>query len=180
MRVIAGTLKGRRLQAPPEGETRVRPTADRAREALFSILERWPKGPMVDLFAGTGAVALEAWSRGFEPVACVEQHPVALKCLAVNLRDTPVRLLMQDALKVKADAFRDQALVFADPPYDVAAEAFRKLAPRLRAWMAQDGVLVWETDARTVLEPTEGWTRLEARDYGAARFHFFEPESVNA
>jgi 16S rRNA (guanine966-N2)-methyltransferase len=134
----------------------------------------------VDLFAGTGAVALEAHSRGYGPVVCVEQHPVALACLAANLRDTPVRLLKQDALKMKADAFTAQALVFADPPYDKAAAAFQHLAPRIRAWMAPGSVLVWETDARTTLAPCEGWTLLETRDYGAARFHLLVPEFTDS
>ncbi len=175
MRVIAGTLKGRRLLSPPEGDTRVRPTSDRAREALFSILEKWPKGPCLDLFAGTGAVGLEAFSRGWDPVACVEKEPVALRCLEANLRGTPVRLVKGDALRLKADAFRDQALVFADPPYAAAAEAFQRLAPRLRDWTAPEGVLVWETDVRTELAAAAGWSLADRRDYGAARFHFLRP-----
>lgn len=175
MRVIAGTLKGRRLQAPPEGETRVRPTSDRAREALFSILERWGKGPCVDLFAGTGAVALEASSRGWSPVVCVERGPVALKCLEANLKGSPVRALRLDVQRLKADGFRGQALVFADPPYDQAVAHFGRLAQVIRPWMASDGLLVWETDSRTELPRADGWELVDRRDYGAARFHFLEP-----
>ena len=91
MRVIAGSLKGRRLQAP--ADLTVRPTADRAREALFSILQRWPPGPFLDLFAGSGAVALEALSRGYGPVACVERDPRALACIRANAREFYVRNL---------------------------------------------------------------------------------------
>ena len=61
MRIIAGTLKGRRLEGPAPGDLRIRPTSDRAREALFSILQTRPPGAFLDLFAGTGAVGLEAW-----------------------------------------------------------------------------------------------------------------------
>ena len=175
MRVIAGTLKGRKLQAPPPEDLRVRPTADRAREALFSILERWPKGAFVDLFAGTGAVALEALSRGFGPVACVEQEPVALRCLAANLRGSEIQVLKQDALRLGPKAFAHQAVIFGDPPYDQAVRAFERLAPALRSWVNPDGLLVWETDRNAVLPETRGWALLEQRDYGAARFHLMEP-----
>ena len=120
LRIIAGTLKGRRLQAP-RGDLAVRPTADRAREALFSILQRWPQGPFLDLFAGTGAVALEAWSRGYGPVACVERDPAALACLKANARGTGLRVLARDAQRLPADAFPPQAVVFADPPYEAGA-----------------------------------------------------------
>jgi len=81
MRVVAGTLKGRRLVAPPPGDLRVRPTSDRAREALFSILQRWPQGPFLDLCAGTGAVGLEAHSRGYAPVVCLEAAEPGWTCL---------------------------------------------------------------------------------------------------
>lgn len=174
MRIIAGTLKGRKLQAPPQDDLRVRPTADRAREALFSILERWPKGPFLDLFAGTGAVGLEAHSRGFGPVVCVERDPVALRCLEANLRGTPVQLLRKDALRLTSEAFRDQAVVFGDPPYEKAVEAFAQMAGILRQWVRPEGLLVWETDRKGLLPPAPGWTLREHRDYGAARFHFLE------
>lgn len=176
MRVIAGTLKGRKLMAPPPGNLQVRPTSDRAREALFSILQRWPQGGFVDAFSGTGAVGIEAYSRGFDPVVCVEKEPEALRCLEANLRGTKVRLLRQDALALGAQAFKSQAVVFADPPYHQAVRAFTQLAPVMRAWLRPGGLLVWETDRESVLPEAAGWTLLEHRDYGAARFHLLEPE----
>lgn len=175
MRVIAGTLKGKKLLAPPPPEMGVRPTADRAREALFSILEGWPKGPFVDIFAGTGAVGLEAYSRGFLPVVCVEREPLALRCLDANIRGTEVQILRQDAFRLGAKTFNNLAVIFGDPPYDQALQAFERLAPDLRSWVRSDGLLVWETDRKAVLSASAGWALRACRDYGAARFHLLEP-----
>jgi len=175
MRIIAGTLKGRRLQAPPD--LTVRPTADRAREALFSILQRWPRGPFLDLFAGSGAVALEALSRGYGPVACVERDPAALACVRANARGADLRILARDATRLPADSFPPQAVVFADPPYEASAELWRVLAPRLKAWLEPDGVLVWEAGHPSELPAPEGLERLEARRYGMAVFHIFRRTS---
>ena len=176
MRIIAGTLKGRRLQAPPLPDTRVRPTADRAREALFSILQRWPQGPFLDLFAGTGAVAVEARSRGYGPVACVERDPAALACARANTRGTAVQVAARDALRLPADAYPGQMVIFADPPYEQSLACWQALAGRLASWLDPDGVLVWETAAGTPLPPAPGLAELEARRYGAAEFHLLRTE----
>lgn len=173
MRVIAGSLKGRRLATPPEGDLRVRPTSDRAREALFSILQRWPEGAFLDLFAGTGAVGLEACSRGYGPVTCVEQADPGWSCLERNRRDTSLVALRKDARKLGAGEFSDQAVVFVDPPYEAAEELWALLAPRLRDWTAADGVLVFETERRTRLLDQPGWALADLRDYGSNRFHFW-------
>lgn len=175
MRVIAGSLKGRRLEAPPEADLRVRPTSDRAREALFSMLQRWPMGAFLDLYAGTGAIALEAFSRGYGPVTAVEKGEPGWSCLSRNLRGTEVAALKADALGLKADRFSGLAVLFADPPYAEAGKAWEALAARARGWLAVDGVAVWETDSGLDLAAAPGW-RLEAvRDYGRARFHLLTP-----
>ena len=174
MRIIAGSIKGRRLQSPPDGWETVRPTSDRAREGLFSILQAWPQGPFLDLFAGTGAVGLEAWSRGFPVVTCVEQDGAACALARGNARGTGVQVLHKDALRLGAEAFRDLALVFGDPPYATSRAQFERLAPRIRAWMAPAGILVWETEQRVELPVPEGWLPINSRRYGAARFHFFQ------
>jgi 16S rRNA (guanine966-N2)-methyltransferase len=177
LRIIAGSLKGRALAAPPD--LRVRPTADRAREALFSILQRWPQGPFLDLFAGTGAVALEALSRGYGPVACVEREPAALDCIKRNARGADLRVLAKDVLRLPADAFAPQAVLFADPPYEASAELWPALAPRLLPWLSPGGVLVWETAHATLLAPVPGLELLESRRYGMAVFHLFEPTPLH-
>lgn len=175
MRVVAGTLKGRRLVAPPAGDLSVRPTADRAREALFSILQRWGQGPFLDLCSGTGAVGLEAHSRGYGPVVCVEAGEPGWTCLRRNLADVPVRALRLDVNHLKTDAFHGQAVIFLDPPYERATDLWARLSACLRAWIAPDGVLVFETDRKTTLELQPGWNLAETREYGAARFHFWIP-----
>ena len=175
MRIIAGTLKGRRLVAPPQGDLRVRPTSDRAREALFSILQRWPQGPFLDLCAGTGAVGLEALSRGYRPVTCVEAADPGWSCLRENAGGTDLVLLRRDLKVLEARDFQGQAVIFLDPPYDQALQTWASLAARARSWMAPGGVLVFETDRKTSLELQPGWQLAETREYGAARFHFWTP-----
>ncbi len=175
MRVVAGSLKGRRLVAPPLDDLRVRPTSDRAREALFSILQRWPLGAFLDLCAGTGAVGIEAHSRGYAPVVCVEAGEPGWSCLQRNLANLPLRALQGDLRRLEASSFQDQAVIFLDPPYDQAAGLWSGQAQRLRSWISAGGVLVCETDRRTTLELQPGWILAETREYGAARFHFWIP-----
>ena len=141
MRVIAGSLKGRRLEAPPAGDLAIRPTSDRAREALFSILGAWPPGAFLDLFAGTGAVALEAFSRGCSPVICVEKQRDALLLLHRNSRGTDLDIREMDALKLPPEAFRDLGFVFSDPPYAHSEGILLALAPRIRGWLRPLGLL---------------------------------------
>ncbi len=175
MRVISGSLRGRKLQGPKPGDLRVRPTADRAREALFSILQRWPMGGFLDLFSGTGAVALEAWSRGYETVTAVEKSPESLVMIEANLRGTSVQTLRKDVRKLEGNAFRDMAVIFGDPPYEISAQLWLELAPRLCSWLAPGGVLVWETDRKDELPEVPDWGLVDSRRYGGGGFHFFQP-----
>ena len=175
MRVIAGTLKGRRIHPPPAGDLQVRPTSDRAREALFSILQRWDQGSFLDLCAGTGAVGLEALSRGYAPVTAVEGTENAGSCLRRNAAGTALSVVMRNALSLKSDHFSDLAVIFIDPPYEDAERFWAALSPRLRSWIAPSGVLVFETSRKTTLELQPRWELAETREYGAARFHFWTP-----
>lgn len=175
MRIIAGSLKGRRLVTPPAGDLRVRPTSDRAREALFSILQRWPTGPFLDLCAGTGAVGMEALSRGYAPVTCVEGAEPGWSCLRRNAEGTPLVTLRKDLRTLAAGDFLAQAVIFVDPPYDQGARLWGSLADRMRSWIHPEGILVFETDRRTSLEFQPGWNSAETREYGTARFHFWTP-----
>jgi 16S rRNA (guanine966-N2)-methyltransferase len=153
----------------------VRPTADRAREALFSILQRWPPGPFLDLCAGTGAVGVEAHSRGYAPVVCVEAEEPGWTCLRRNLAGLPVRALRADLRRLAPEAFSGQAVIFLDPPYELAASFWTLQAKILKSWLAPDGVLVFETGRTTTLELQPEWILAETREYGAARFHFWIP-----
>ncbi len=167
-RVIAGRYGGRRLQAPPGDATR--PTADRVREALFSILgARVEDARALDLFAGSGALGLEALSRGAAQVTFVETGPAALKALRTN-----IAALGADAEVVRADALRwlraapDDArqydLVFLDPPYRRAADLGAPLSDSLPAVLAPGALVVTESDRRSPLELT--MTQTDERRYG--------------
>lgn len=134
MRIIAGSLKGRRL-APVRGRTR--PTAARVKEAVFSILgEAVLKVRVLDLFAGTGALGIEALSRGARQAVFVEDHPAALKVLGRNLESLGLEgqslvlpLPVTAALKKLAARGEPFGLVFMDPPYggEVAAATLTDL-----------------------------------------------------
>lgn len=174
MRIIAGCLKGRRLKTPPEGDLAIRPTSDKAREALFSILQRWPQGGFLDLFGGTGAVGLEAYSRGYGPVVILEQAPAALALAKANAQGSPVEVRRGNALTLPGETFREVAVVFADPPYAESVACWAAIAPKVPAWLAGDGVLVWECGDREAPMAPPGLKLVDSRRYGAACFHFYE------
>lgn len=159
MRVIAGRFGGRRLAAPHGSGTR--PTADRVKEALFSMLGPVDGLIVLDLFAGTGALGIEALSRGAAKAVFVERDRAALAALRSNLaalglgqqidaaQVRPLDAFM--ALDQAADAGETYDLIFLDPPY-AKADAWRpKLAQALPKVLASGGVVVVENDRRTPL-----------------------------
>ena len=156
MRVIAGIYGGRHLQTPPGMDTR--PTGDRVREALFSILgERVENARVLDLFAGSGALAIEALSRGASEATLVDNAAPAIRAITAN-----VEALQADATVVRAEARRflggasrsgrSYDLVFLDPPYRLAATLGRDLSAALAAVVAPGGTVVAESDRRAPLE----------------------------
>jgi 16S rRNA (guanine966-N2)-methyltransferase len=157
MRVVAGLYGGRRLVAPRGDETR--PTSDRVREALFSILGPLHDARVLDLFAGTGALGLEALSRGAAHVDFVERAAPALRAIEANLTALRVppetfALRRQDALafiRAARTARREYDLVLLDPPYRLAPELGRELSPALAELIAADGRIVCESDRRAPL-----------------------------
>ncbi len=155
MRVIAGAYRGRRLRAPRGRATR--PTSARVREALFSALGELRDGIVLDLFAGTGALAIEALSRGAASAVLVERDPRALDALRANLAELGIdseRALVrrEDALRALRTA-RERAetydLVFIDPPYDDASALEHELATALPPLLAPGARVVVESDRRT-------------------------------
>jgi 16S rRNA (guanine966-N2)-methyltransferase len=175
LRVIAGRYGGRRLQAPPGAATR--PTSDRVREALFSILGPRVEGAAVlDLFAGSGALGLEALSRGAASVTFVDSAPAALRALRANLEalGTDAEVVRADALRWLRSASsggRQYSLVFLDPPYRRAEALGAALSDALPAVLGPDALLVAESDRRAPLELTIPTT--DERRYGDTliRFH---------
>jgi 16S rRNA (guanine(966)-N(2))-methyltransferase RsmD len=154
--VIAGTWGGRRLQAPP-GDA-VRPTSDRVREALFSVLAaRIPGARVLDLFAGSGALGIEALSRGAASATFVDSAPAALKALKANLGvlGAEAEVRRQDALRFLGGASgdaREYDLVFLDPPYRLAGRLGGELSAMLPAVLAPGGLVIAESDRREPLD----------------------------
>ena len=182
MRIVAGSHRGRRLSAPP-GET-VRPTSDRAREALFNIMSHGTLAAegvpyagvgVLDAFAGTGAIGLEALSRGAAAAVFIEQDREALAILRKNIDALRERSRTQI---VPGDATRPPratsscAVAFLDPPYRSGLAASALAALRAAGWLAPEALAVVEIGAREELAPPAGFTLLDERVYGAARLVF--------
>lgn len=176
MRIVGGKHKGRALQAP-DGRV-ARPTADRAREALFNILVHSPwvdldGARVVDCFAGSAALGLEALSRGAGHLTVVENHPQSLAAIRANL----------DRLKESADIVRADAtrlppakapcgLALLDAPYnaDLSPACLASLAAQ--GWLEPDALAVVEVAAKEAFVPPAGFETVDRRVYGAARFEF--------
>ena len=187
MRIIAGLARGMTLAAPRAG---VRPTADRIREAVFSSLgDRVVGARVLDLFAGTGALGLEAASRGAKSVTFVEQSRGALECLEKNIQTLQrnrevncsfavVRAAVASQLrKMSADGETFQ-LVFADPPYgDAASELLRESG--LPSLLVNDGLVVLESAKRDELAVTEPWERVRESIYGDTRVSFLRVRATS-
>jgi 16S rRNA (guanine966-N2)-methyltransferase len=156
VRVIAGTYKGRRLQAPPGLDTR--PTADRIREALFSILgPRVEHARVLDLFAGSGALGIEALSRGARAATFVDNAAPAIRTVAANVEavGAEAEVIRAEARRFLGGASRSARqydLVFLDPPYRLAASLGRDLSAALPAVLAPGAAVVAESDRRAPLE----------------------------
>ena len=155
MRVIAGRYGGRRLQTPAGAATR--PTADRVREALFSVLaDRVIDARVLDLFAGSGALGLEALSRGAAEATFVDSAPAAVKAVKANLETLDASAVVRRAdarafLRTARAQARHYDLVFLDPPYGMAARIGRELSEVLPAVLTETAVVVSESDRRSPL-----------------------------
>ena len=177
MRIIAGEFRGRRLRTP-KGQA-IRPTGDRAREALFGILEHGTPplrgARFLDLFCGTGAVGLEAHSRGADEVVLVESDRAALQLAEANiaLLGSPprVRLLARDATRL-GPAPHPFDLVFLDPPYRSGLSGPALEGLLRHDWLEADSLVVVELAATDDLELPDGYTSERERRYGRAKFLF--------
>jgi 16S rRNA (guanine966-N2)-methyltransferase len=168
LRVIAGRLGGRRIAAPPGTDTR--PTSDRVREALFSALGPLDGERVLDLFAGSGALAIEALSRGAGSAVLVEKDARAVKVVQANLQalDLDAVVRRRDALAALRDAREageSYDLVFLDPPYRLASGLGSELAPALAPVLAPGARVIGESDRRQPLDLPGMSTTFERR-YG--------------
>jgi 16S rRNA (guanine(966)-N(2))-methyltransferase RsmD len=155
VRIVAGLYRGRRIEAPPGRNTR--PTADRVREALFSILGDVEGLHALDLFAGSGALGIEALSRGAASATFVDSDARAAATVRRNLESIQAEAAVykRDALAWLTQAkARRQAydLVFLDPPYDSASRVARALSERLPPVLSEISLIVTESDKRAPLD----------------------------
>jgi len=175
VRIIAGSRKGHTIYAPPGRDTR--PTSDRVRENTFNLIGPVDGASVLDLFAGSGALGLEALSRGAASAVFVESDRDAVRSIERNLdklRLTGAVVLRRDglqALAADASGRRKYDLVLVDPPYDRYDEMQPTLARYLPEVLAEDGLLVFETSAR--IEPKLPLELRTSRKYGSARVTLF-------
>lgn len=178
MRLIAGRFKGRVLAAP-EGLT-TRPTADRVRESLFNILAHGEPplqgARVLDIFAGSGALGLEALSRGAEFVTFCESDPKPLSVIAANIRklgcEASTTLLRADALRPPKAPAPCQFLLL-DPPYKSGLAAPALIAFAVAGWIAPNARMIVEVAAAEGFRPpSEDFHITDERKYGAARLIF--------
>jgi 16S rRNA (guanine966-N2)-methyltransferase len=175
MRIIAGSRKGARI-FPPKGDTR--PTGDRVREAAYNLIGPVEEISVLDLFAGSGAMGLEALSRGAASAVFVESDREAQRAIERNLEKlglTGARIIKSDArraLAAETAAGSRYDLVLVDPPYRMFDSLQPTLAAYIPALLAEDGLVVVETDKRT--EPDLPLTQRTSRIYGSARLTLFE------
>ncbi|HLY53969.1 MAG TPA: 16S rRNA (guanine(966)-N(2))-methyltransferase RsmD [Stellaceae bacterium] len=182
MRIVAGRHRGREIAAP-EGFD-VRPTSDRARQALFNILEHgrfaasgspFAGQRVLDAFAGTGALGLEALSRGAAEAVFMETAPAARQALAANIKrlgeGERCQVLAADAT-APPRAVSPCAVAFLDPPYRSGLGTVALAALAGRGWLLPGALAVLEVAAREEVETPAGFVIEEERVYGAARLVF--------
>ncbi|HZT84512.1 MAG TPA: 16S rRNA (guanine(966)-N(2))-methyltransferase RsmD [Gaiellaceae bacterium] len=178
MRVIAGSRKGHKLAAPRGLYTR--PTSDRVRENIFNLVGPLDGARVLDLFAGSGALGIEALSRGAASAVFAEHDAEAVRTIERNLdrlRLTGARVVRGDVLRAVAQEATARAkydLVLVDPPYGMLEEIQPRLAHHLPPLLAPGGLLVVETDART--EPELPLPVRTSRKYGQTRVTLFEAQ----
>lgn len=185
MRIVGGRHRGRRLAAPPGRSTR--PTSDRARESLFNILAHGDFGGVLegarvlDAFCGSGALGLEALSRGASHVVLMDNDGAAMAAAQDNAgaldEETHVTCLPRDAVNPPR-AEKPCGLVFLDPPYGGGLGEKALTALSTQGWLAPGALCVMETAKDEAFAPPPGFTILKERQVGAARFHILRYEGA--
>ena len=174
MRITSGILRNRRFEVPNE---EVRPTMESVREAIFSSLGGTCESlKVLDLFAGSGALGMEAWSRGAESVTFVGQHSKVCKNLQENIRSFEneqlgtTKCIKADAVKWLGREGGQYDLILADPPYDLPDALLNTLQGIAEhSVLTPDGVLVYELRSRGPIEIPDAWKVLRDKKYGKTR-----------
>ena len=175
MRIIGGSRRGLRLADVGEGDlaAHLRPTSDRVREAIFNLLINAHGNPVtgarvLDLFAGTGALGLEALSRGAAEAVFVDDGAKAGTLIRANIAkmkaEGETRILRQDATRLGQNPGAPFTLVFLDPPYGKAMGESALTAAQKGGWIAPDAMIVWEEGSAPLVP--EGFSLLDQRRYG--------------
>lgn len=184
MRIIAGRFRGRALAAVGKGDEagHLRPTTDRVRESLFSMLAGGRFGDpitgarVLDLFAGTGALGLEALSRGAAEACFVDAGRVAARLIRENIAKCGVErettLIQRDATRLGTNGGAPFTLVFCDPPYGKAMGEAALSAALAGGWIAKGARVVWEESA--AVAPPPGLVPIDERRYGDTTVHILE------
>ncbi|MBK19780.1 MAG: 16S rRNA (guanine(966)-N(2))-methyltransferase RsmD [Rhodospirillaceae bacterium] len=188
MRIVGGKHRGRHLIAPQGRE--LRPTSDRVRESVFNILTQggeilgrrdWVRDANVlDGFAGTGALGLEAVSRGASHATLFDNQETALRCSRENLAalgDDNVDIIFADCLHPRKTD-KPCSLIFLDPPYGLGLTASALAALDEAHWIALDALVVIELDRAEAFEPIPGYSIIDERHYGKAKILFVQTKSV--
>jgi 16S rRNA (guanine(966)-N(2))-methyltransferase RsmD len=171
VRIIGGTHRGQRIAAPKGRDTR--PTSDRVRENAFNLIGPVDDADVLDLFAGSGAMGLEALSRGAARATFVEHDRDVCRVIGANLDKLGLEaiVLPLDAVRALEQESRAYDLVLCDPPYDYDAN---RIAPHLAGVLNDDGLLVWETSSRDPAPEVPGLRQRTSRTYGSARLTLLE------
>lgn len=180
MRIIAGKHRGRKIDCP-KGD-RVRPTSDMLRGAVFNILNNifdWEETNVLDVFCGTGAVGLEALSRGAQSVCFIDNNSESIKFTELNLTNLGERdnvdVLRSDATKLP-EARKQFDLVYLDPPYQKNLEAAVLKSLSGQGWLAEDVEIVIEAALKDEVAIPEGFVKHKEKKYGNSKIIFIKQE----
>ncbi|MGJ8657796.1 MAG: 16S rRNA (guanine(966)-N(2))-methyltransferase RsmD [Akkermansiaceae bacterium] len=185
MRIIAGTAGRRNFRVP---KAIVRPTTDRTREAMFSMLaQHIPGAKVLDLFAGSGALGLESLSRGAESCVFVDESRECVNTVKLNLKTLRLhggKVVQSDVMKMIGRVSLSQYdVIFADPPYwknvgdrDFVKEMFE--CENFSNVLVDDGMLVIEADERAEIDCGEKWEQIDRRKYGGCAIFFFQKKGA--
>ena len=185
MRIIGGAQRGTRLTDLGHGDTqaRLRPTTDRVRESIFNLLinggyAQFIQGAHVlDLFAGTGALALEALSRGAKTATMVDNGRIATTIMRRNIarchQDAHARIMRTDCTQLPAHDTKPFNLIFCDPPYAKGLGQKALTRALAQGWISQDALILLEEGTETI--PPQGFMASDTRRYGDTWVHIWRP-----
>ncbi len=178
MRIVGGTYRGKKLQTPLDNKTR--PTSDKAREALFNILDsrllkkqkKWENIVFLDVFAGTGAVGIEALSRGAKKAFFIENYMPAITCLKANTKIFDNAIILTNNAEIPPFQTQPVDIIFMDAPYTQQLWEKALMALQKNGWIDSQTYIVIEIERNENVCMPAGFTILDDRHYGRNRLLF--------